>query len=221
MQYAHDAARKLEARLALVRIALPAGAPVPGLELRLDGVVMPSVATSGVHALEPGRHTLVATAPGRKRWSLAIDAAVGQIVAADVVVEEEAPLREAPVHDHPRPDDDRGMPTQKLVGLVLGGAGLVGIGVGAVFAVVAKLKLDDAKTACSPGTYPVCDDRSRDAVTSANQSADGAATTSTVFFVAGGVALAGGAVLFFTAPRAAVRAYVTPRIGGVALGGAW
>jgi hypothetical protein len=99
-----------------------------------------------------------------------------------------------------------------MLGLAIGGVGVVGIGVGAVFGIVAGGKLDDAKTACS--AYPTCDRASQVEVDAANDSAKSAALVSTIGFIAGGAALAGGIVLYVTAPKSAQpRASLGPMIG--------
>ena len=54
------------------------------------------------------------------------------------------------------------------------------------------------------------------------QNAEAAATGATVSLVAGGVLLAGGAVLWFTAPRAqTARVGLAPSPGGFAVVGGW
>jgi hypothetical protein len=79
---------------------------------------------------------------------------------------------------------------------VIGGVGVVGIGLGAFFGLQASSKLSDAKGKC--GDYPYeCGNEAKDLQSSAKSSA----TVSTVGFVAGGVLLAGGLVLYFTAPK--------------------
>ncbi|MGH7295793.1 MAG: hypothetical protein ACRELB_12695, partial [Polyangiaceae bacterium] len=88
---------------------------------------------------------------------------------------------------------------RRIVGLVVGGVGVAGITVGSVFGVLAKQKLDqsnggscDASTdQCHPAGFPQRKD------------AEHAATVSDVGFIAGGVLLAAGAVIFFTAPKGA------------------
>jgi hypothetical protein len=102
---------------------------------------------------------------------------------------------------------------QRTIALVLGGVGVLGVGVGAVFGVTAMSRKSDAQAAC-PGACATSD-----GVTKWSDAAS-AGNASTVAFVLGGVALAGGAVLWFTAPSgSAFHVAVAP--GGVRVGGTW
>jgi hypothetical protein len=101
--------------------------------------------------------------------------------------------------------------TRRWLGVGVGGVGVVGVALGAVFGLRAKSKLNqsndgpcDASDTCDAGGLALRHD------------ASGAATLSTVFFAVGGVALAGGVVLYLTAPRSAptVGLVVAPAPGG-------
>jgi hypothetical protein len=106
----------------------------------------------------------------------------------------------------------------KTAGIVIGGVGIVGIGVGAAFGLVAisdKNGADcNASNACRPGT---------------SGAIKSAALISDIGWIAGGVLLAGGAGLVLFAPRgsreAAARIRLAPMVastgGGVVLGGSW
>ena len=111
-----------------------------------------------------------------------------------------------------------GMHLWTATGWVLGGAGVVGVGIGAVFGLIASS--DKGRAHCDAGGY--CD---ADALASARRHA----TASTIGFVAGGILIAGGMALVVfgpsgDAPRAgAVR--VVPTVGasgaGFTLQGLW
>jgi hypothetical protein len=90
---------------------------------------------------------------------------------------------------------------QETTGNVIGGVGVVGLVVGSIFGLNASSKWSEAQSDCKPGACGPGSQYAKD-----KTDADSAATISTIAFVAGGVALATGAVLFFTAPsrRAAV-----------------
>jgi serine/threonine-protein kinase len=83
----------------------------------------------------------------------------------------------------------------KKVGLGLGVAGVVGLGVGSVFGLRAMSINDDAKGHCPQS--PRCNDPEGPELT---RDAQSAATVSTIAFVAGAALLVGGAILWFTAP---------------------
>jgi hypothetical protein len=92
--------------------------------------------------------------------------------------------------------------TQRIAGLVAGSFGIVGLGVGGLFGVLASSSWKTAQREC-PGhtgcSTQAMNDRSQ-AVTDA--------TIATAGFIGGGVLLAGGLVLYLTAPRAD-----SPRVG--------
>jgi hypothetical protein len=115
--------------------------------------------------------------------------------------------------------------TQRMIGLVLGGAGAVGLVLGGVFGVMTKSTYDHAlgsecgsaagytnAMACTPAGV-------QDVRASHDQ-----ATLSTVSFVVGAALLGGGAYLYFTAPKA-TKVGVSPLVGptgaGLRLGGTW
>jgi hypothetical protein len=87
--------------------------------------------------------------------------------------------------------------TQKTLGLVAGGAGVVGLGVGTIFGIVAASKWSATRSDCSYGaTCPSYGEAVSDHSATVN-----AATLSTIGFVAGGALLAAGVALYFTAPH--------------------
>jgi hypothetical protein len=94
----------------------------------------------------------------------------------------------------------------KILSYVVGGVGVVGLGLGTYFTVHASSKNSDSKKFC-PGQPNEC---TQDGVTLRNQALS-SARLATVFMVGGGVLLAGGVVLFFTAPSTAEE----PKTGSV------
>jgi len=116
--------------------------------------------------------------------------------------------------------EDDGLSTQQWIGIGVGAAGVVTLGVSAAFGLTAMSKADDA--GCSDGTCPNA--RSK----RLNDEALDAGTVSTVTFVAGAVVAAAGAVLFFVplstgeeGERVALQPVVAPDRAGIALGGQW
>ena len=108
--------------------------------------------------------------------------------------------------------------TRRWIGLGAGGLGVVGIAVGSAFGVIAMSKRDQSNN----GTPPPCDASNHctsDGL-SLRQDAKNAANVSTVAFIAGGIAVAAGVVLYVTAPRGGPSASVvvvpTPTAGGAA-----
>jgi hypothetical protein len=117
-----------------------------------------------------------------------------------------------------------GLGTQRVVAIAAGGAGVVGVGVGVVFGLMASSAWNSAKSACGASTSQCADVTSASSYRSTTLT-DG--TVSTVALIAGGVLLAGGAVLFLTGGQGEAGAGVAfaptvgPGQGGVAVLGAF
>lgn len=220
---AREEASKLEPKLSklVIDVALVQG--TSGLEIKRDGVILGKPLWGTPIPIDPGDHTIVASAPQKKPWQGKVSVPPSGSIPIYVKIPE---LEAAPVAPPPPPstpaepvDTSKGR-TQRILGLVAAGVGLVGVGVGTYFGLQVKSKNDDsnADNHCNGN---VCDqvgyDARKDALT--------AATISDISFIAGGVFLVGGAVLFFTAPSGSSAssgaAKATPRVGiGPSLGGA-
>jgi hypothetical protein len=107
--------------------------------------------------------------------------------------------------------------TNRWIGIGVGAVGVVGVGVGSVFGLVASSKLSQSNQG---GNCDSSDHCSANGLALRKDASD-AATLSTVFFVIGGVALATGVVLYLTAPRRpAGAAWVVAPVPMAAGGGA-
>ncbi len=212
---ARERSKQLEPRLVKLQVVVAESNVVPGLEVRRDGSLIGKPLWGTAVPIDPGSHELVATAPGFKTWEGSIDAsAVGKTATVTIpkLTPDEAP-KDAPVvvvAPKELPKGDRGN-MQRTIGLVAGGVGVVGVGLGVVFGLSAKSKLADsnANGHCQPNNH--CDEIG---FQSRSDSKD-AATLSTVAFAVGGVALAAGAVLYFTAPKGPQKAglQLVPQVG--------
>lgn len=187
---AKERANALEPRLA--RIHVVPHAPAPGLEIKIDDVPVPPEKWRTAFAIDPGHHRIVASAPSRNAWEGAADTAEGKTL--EVVVPELVDPNPAP-REAPRPSPSS---TQRTIAIAVAGAGVAGIAVGAIAGAMALSARDRAETACPSDVYafrcPTVEG------TDDWNSATTAGNVSTVGFIVGGVALAGAAVLWFTAP---------------------
>ncbi len=174
----------------------------------LDGAPLP---------FDPGDHVFVFTEAGQPPVTQSFVLKEGEKDRRERIVIGAAP---APVASTgpaipSAPPATSGMPTQKVAALVVGGAGAVGLVVGAIFGGLTLSSASTQKSDCSSPTN--CAHYSQAA--SAHSSGETDATVSNVGFIAGGALLAAGAVLFFTAPRsseqspAAARLEVIPGVG--------
>jgi hypothetical protein len=90
-----------------------------------------------------------------------------------------------------------GRVTQRAIGFALGVAGVAGFVVGGIFGVVSKSTYSHALSSECGGNPNQCSTQGAND----GQTAHDQATVSTIGFVAGGLLVAGGAVLYFTAPK--------------------
>jgi len=198
----------------------------PGLEIRRDGVDVGRGQWGAEVPVDPGEHTVTASATGRVRWERAVRVAPGTKTMT-IDVPELAPtpvLAPAKVTELPPPstapaplpapiDERRGRGrAQRTVGIVIGALGVAGVGVGAAYGLRSKAKHDDAASRCDDAANR-CDPQGavdrHDAVVYG--------TASTIAFAAGGAALLGGVVLWATAPSDMPQSAtlgVSPMVGG-------
>ncbi len=211
---ARERAAAVEAKLSRLSVVVQGG-DVFGLEVKRDGAPVGKALWGTAVPIDPGAHTIVATAPGKKRFEQKI--VVGQggptalvtvpkleddpsAAAAPIAPVPAGPLAPAPVEPAPSgappPADEAPGSWMKPAGFVAGGIGIAGIAVGAAFGVVASSKLSSSKEQCRTDDPNKC---TPDGV-SLRESAQSAGTVSTIAFIAGGVFVAGGVALLVAAP---------------------
>ncbi len=238
-------ATDLESTLPKLAITLAPQAQVPGMVIKRDGEAV-GIATLGIEIpIDPGLHSITVSAPGKATWTTSIDVAatsgassvtipaLADFTGAGMVTPTPAGTAAAR-SDVPGAEDDKvsrsdndSAPaandgsTQRTIALVTGGVGIVSIGIGVIFGLNAKSDLDasNADNHCRADNQ--CDQTGFDLRSTYKDEA----TISTIGFVAGSVALAGAAVLWFTAPKGATRVGLTPaasaHAAGLTLRGLW
>ncbi len=221
---------ELEPKLSRLVVSV-APANAAGLTVTRDGEPVFSGAWGVGVPVDPGDHDVAARAPGHKDWSSKVsvngegaqvtvtvpvlDAGEARTPVAAAATPRQRRSRPEPGHgrrrdrrDGPASSSSRGS-TQRIVGIVTGGVGLVALGIGAYFGV---------KTASDKSDYQgnevngkcinlACQTQSQDAVSAGN--------VSTVFVIAGAALVAGGVVVWLTAPKAhesGVRAHLAPTV---------
>ena len=176
--------------LAKVRIELsPEARALPGLEVTRDGAVVVGPLLDHDLPVDAGSHTVRAAAPGHVAFTATF---VVQRATRTVV---KVPALEVGDDRPPAPPT----PPLRVAGVVVGAAGVVGLGVGAFGAILANSKWKSARTACPAADPTVC----TSAGVSLGHQANTFANVANVGFIAGGVLAATGIVLFVAAPRAA------------------
>ena len=177
----------------------PMGNDLPATTVTMDGEVLAERLDGTAIPLDPGEHTFVFEATGQPPLSKQMLIREGEKNRRELV-QLGSSAQPAPVPPSESPTDQplapatprHGVGGQKVLALVATGVGIAGVAVGTVFGLESMSKHDDAVGAC-PGACP-----NQHGVTLWNQ-ARSAGDASTVAFVVGGVGLAGGAVLWFTA----------------------
>ena len=217
----------LEPKLSRVRVVAE---PTGGLTIRRDGQEIPAAALGTPIPVDPGKHTIEATAPGYSVWSTTID--VG--AAGDqktVTVPKLAPLPEAkqgPREAAPPAAPEEGGGTQRTVGFVVGGVGVASLGVGAIFGILAAGQASGAED--DPALCP-----NKQCTAAGREEIDAAGTKALISTLGVGVGLAAvgaGVALILTAggssrpegaaaPSARVVPAVGPGGGGLQLVGAF
>jgi serine/threonine-protein kinase len=230
---ARTKATALAPSLSTLTVLVPDGAKTPGLEVRLDGSPLSRETWGVALPVDGGSHVVDARAPKHEPWTKSVEVA-SEREAANVTVPQlaaghaEDAREPAPIAAAPRASVEPASPapqheeeasrggTQRVLGLVALGAGVVGIGAGTYFGLRASSEHDTARADCNPD-----ETRCGPSGLAAYDDARTFATASTVSFAAGGVLAVAGVVLYLTAPKAARRAGIAPaqRGFGFDLGG--
>jgi hypothetical protein len=206
---AGEKAAELKPKLATLAVEVPSEVrSIPGLAITRDGVPLGDAQWGLPLPIDAGAHEITVTAPGRKAWSKRAE------VSADgvpVVVQVEAPavIPSAAATSSVAPkrgpmsvvDGPRERPWQRPIAIGAMGLGVMGVGVGAVLGGLALSKNGasnrdnhcDAQNTCDPTGIEL------------RKEAVGLANATTGVIVAGAAVLAGGIVLFATAPASGVK----------------
>jgi len=227
---AHERAAQLEPKLS--RLTIDVKAQDAGLEVKRDGQPVGRAAFGTAVPVDPGPHAIEAAAPGKKAWTTRVQVAPNAAnVAVTVPPLQDNPTAPKPLPaapppagtpsiagfgssgatagSTPPPTDTSEKPTggdsggtQKAIGLVVVGAGVVGVAVGTAFFLSYKSKNDSAIGICAGDAASSCDPGDKSHHDSLVEDAKRARTAGFISAGIGGAALATGAILFFTAPSA-------------------
>jgi len=244
-----ERSQRLEPVLSRLTIQVaPETQHLPGLTVdRRDKPVQPALFNVAVPT-DPGEYTVTASAPGYEPMTLTITVPerAGRVSITIPALRKSAepdkggtatppagpPPGTVGMGKPPGPADtsgaavnlsttpsERHSSSQRTMGLVVGAAGVVGVGVGTYFGLRSFSKWGDAQdcssTSCSPADGTLLVDDAKNAATAAN-----------IAFGVGLVALAGGVVLYLTAPsvdRAAAHRTLHAKVGpgSLVLGGSF
>ncbi|MDI1450348.1 hypothetical protein [Polyangium sp. 6x1] len=218
--FAKERAAALEKKLS--RVALDVTVKAPGMKVTLGEREVGEATFGTAMPFDPGPLALKVEAPGKKPYVETIQVEPGPSEKrVQVPALETAP----PVKPEEEATTKGGLGGQRIGALAAGGLGLVGIGVGAAFGVMALEGAAALEGRCSGATCKTTADVEE------NDEALLRAHISTAGFVVGGVGLAAAAILWFTAPKRGqkppatgfvhVLPSVSPTGAGFVMGGAF
>lgn len=199
-QQAGERARALEPRLSRLVFELPPGPRPAGYQLSRDDLAIAPALWDSAISVDNGRYRVAASAPGYVTWSASVEVTgEGERVLVKVPpLEREARAESGSVATATTaaagPPGDGAGGTQRTVALIVGGLGVVGLGVAGYFTLSASSTFDDSDGECGPAGN--CTSQG----VTLRDDAQGEALVATVASIAGGVAVATAAVLWFTAP---------------------
>jgi len=189
-------------RLSRLTIEVPEIAQVPGLVVTVDGSPMTKVAWGVAVPLDPGEHVIVAQAPRmlayRTTIKLGAERDAARVDVPPLTGDPSAPI--APLPSTPAPPTPATPPAtssvQRTAAWAVIGLGGAGVATGSIFGLLAIGRWSGASSECPNGICKSAADKANFA------GASTFADVSTTTYVIGGIALAAGAVLLVTAPRA-------------------
>jgi hypothetical protein len=213
---ARDKASALEPKVPRIIVEVPASSRVSGLSISRDGKEVPDSQYNQPILVDPGEYAIAANAPNKKPFDTTVSVrGEGVRVKVPIVlvdVESFSRRDDIPPPPPPPPPKKSSFGVQRIAGLGMAAVGVGGVAVGAVFGVNAKSTYDKAinnhslcptKKACYPDGKKLVDEAQTDAL------------ISTIGFIAGGVVLAGGVLMFSLAPS---RSASPPNQTGAAVG---
>jgi hypothetical protein len=210
---AHERAQALAPKVSKLTLEVPVDSRVTGLVVTRDGVEVGPAQWGMPIPTDEGAHEFSAKAPDHEEWhttvNLAAQGATATVtvpklvesakpVAALGAAATAAPATTTPAAAPPTPTAEAsksgGLGKQRVVALVVGGVGVAGLAVGSIFGLKAMSKKNEADKTCN-GTACTSDEG-----VIAGNDAHSAGNVSTIGMIVGAVGIAGGAVLWFTAP---------------------
>lgn len=204
-----------------------AGADTPGLQVKRDGQAVGKAQWASPVPVDPGEHQLEVSAPQKITWTgtFSIEDLPQQTTTVPIPLLEDAPpepvVTLGPQPGPPQERRDFGK-LQRTLGWVTAGAGVAGLGLSGVFALMAVSDHNSADKECLPTDRLACNAEGVEL----GESAVNKANVASVFLGVGGVLAATGVILIVTAPSApdSARIGVGAQVGalnGVTVNGAF
>jgi hypothetical protein len=152
---AREHVASLEPRLCRLTIVVdPSAVRVPGLEIRQDGVVLAGAVWGAAIPVDPGVHTIEASAPGKSGWRTTVmieprgDRKSVLVPLLGDEPGERSPSLIAGAAPSGEPSSRGGV--RRAIGFVVGGIGVVALGSFAYFAASGSSEYRDLQRSCGP-----------------------------------------------------------------------
>ncbi len=215
----------VEPQVARLTINVTGGARIPGLTVKRDSESLGAPLWGTAIPVDPGEYTIEAAAPGRMPWAKkALILAKAGSLTLDIPTLDPAPVEPVKKTDVVGASEEpiTWWTGQRTAGVIVGGVGMAGIVLGSIFGARALSKQGASNQGGHCDADDFCDAEGKTLRSEGIQ----AGTISTVGFIVGGVALAGGIVLVLTdsPPRkSAVSGNTSIRagLGNVSFVGSW
>jgi hypothetical protein len=201
------------------RLTVKRGASAPSATtVQRDDVALTSGSFGSALPVDPGKHVVIASAEHHEPRTFEITLLEGESKELEV---EPGPEIAAPPPTATPPlalaGETRDPSAMRTLGYVVGAAGIIGLGLGAIFGLEAAAKWSSAQDGCKPGSCGAGSQARSD-----QDAASTAGTISTITFVVGGAALATGIGLLVLAPSSsstsaptAATLRLAPGVGGL------
>jgi hypothetical protein len=196
---AAERAAALRPRLSTLTVEVTADvAKIPGLAVRVDGVVVGAASYGVAVPVDGGSHRVEAQAPGRAPWQGALEVKA-ELDAARVAIPElslaapETKTKPGAASSSESGGAKKSGKGMRTVGLITAGVGVVALGVGGGLALGAKSDYSKARAKCSGLD---CEQGPYDDI----QKAQKQGTIATILVAGGGAVFATGAVLWLLSP---------------------
>ena len=217
---AKERAFRLLPVLSRLVISVPAKAVEQGLKVTYDGQSVGAPSWESDIPVDPGKHVIVATAPGRQPWvtEIVIQANNGTTRIVIPTLDKSSSSTDTPAAGDklspkatlPKPIEKKNTSqsatnnsnanywkAQRVWGASVGGVGLATVAVGTLLSITGKNKEDDAeKKYCVPADPNQCSQKGADLIHEATNER----TAGLVMIIVGTSAIIGGGILFFATP---------------------
>jgi len=190
----------LEPRLVKLVLTVPASSRVAGLAVRRDGEMVPAESWGAAIPVDPGDHTIEATATGRKPWKKSLRADSAGRVEVVIPLLEEAKKNVLPT----------GNSTLRMSGIIVGSAGMASLAVAGGFTIAAARTNENSFAYCDAPAQP---NRCSARGVVLRDKAIAYATTATVTVAVGAAAVGIGVLLYELGKER--RPKDSPRIGWI------